>query len=571
MSKIRDSINIPGSIAPYDSNDTYPTHSAIYGKGGWKSVENIEDLLSIPKDRLENGCIVRVVNSDTFGNPAEYYFDETIYGTDPTDVSMSEEDKKIYKAGFKKWTPGYLPTKVSELENDSHYISEVIGEDGIPIDPTDPTNVTAINTILNDRDTQSDGEKHKGLYNELAKAYLHKNEFNTFEGNEIYGLVTVQSNGKINPNLIESSVVYVVMLEGFFPDDVENKLLANEMDETGSKPKGMNIGAKYFITGNYSGSIDPEGHKYKIAVATDSDNWRVEMPSKECIYINKARNEAYICEDYSTDLVCIGRGDIVNNLGEFGEDDIPEEQRTRWGETPLSAEMGYWLKQQIEMVFDCIIDGVNSRLDQEIEDRRNADDVIRNYTVNSIPIQQNPVVSGSNAYLTGYSKNTSGSISASDSINTAFSKLETTIEELSVTGGGAAELINEHANRKDNPHEVTRDQVGLGESVDVTFSKVTAPNGFFQSSDSRLKDEIRRISNGTGKIRLVQFRWKDTGKIGFGIIADEVEKYYPSIVETGADGYKTVNYTEALVIKISQLEDEIEFLKKELEELKKNK
>ena len=350
MSKIRDSINIPGSIAPYDSNDTYPTHSAIYGKGGWKSVENIEDLLSIPKDRLENGCIVRVVNSDTFGNPAEYYFDETIYGTDPTDVSMSEEDKKIYKAGFKKWTPGYLPTKVSELENDSHYISEVIGEDGIPIDPTDPTNVTAINTILNDRDTQSDGEKHKGLYNELAKAYLHKNEFNTFEGNEIYGLVTVQSNGKINPNLIESSVVYVVMLEGFFPDDVENKLLANEMDETGSKPKGMNIGAKYFITGNYSGSIDPEGHKYKIAVATDSDNWRVETPSKECIYINKARNEAYICEDYSTDLVCIGRGDIVNNLGEFGEDDIPEEQRTRWGETPLSAEMGYWLKQQIEIL-----------------------------------------------------------------------------------------------------------------------------------------------------------------------------------------------------------------------------
>lgn len=570
MSKINNSVNIPGPIAPYDSNDTYPTHSAIYGKGGWKSVTDLDALKLIPADRLENGCIVRLVNPDGFNNAVEFYYDDSIKGKEPESSITDELEKEAYKLGFRKWMPGYLPTKVSELENDAHYISEVLGDDGYPLDPDDEGNKTAMNNILSDRDIQSDGEIHYGLYNELAKAYLNKNEYEVVNGNPVYGLVTVNEKNKIDPSLLENSVIYVVMLEGFFPDDLNAHALTNEIDPTNSRPMGMNEGAQYFVTSKYEGT-NPDAFMYKVTIAESAETWKASDPNKNCIYINKARNSAYICEDFSTDLTCIGRGDIVDYLGEFGEDDLSEDDRYRWEDIPLSANMGYWLKQQIEMVFDCVIDGINSRLDQEIEDRRNADDVIRNYTVNSIPISQNPVINGGNAYLTGYSKDTSGSITASDSINSAFSKLENTIEELASTGGAASDLIDEHASRKDNPHEVTRDQVGLGQSTEVTFAKVTAPNGFFQSSDSRLKENIKRISNGTGKIKLVQFRWKDTGKIGFGIIADELEKNYPSLVETDDRGYKTVNYTEALVVKISQLEDEIELLKKELEELKNKK
>ena len=94
-------VNIPGPVVPYSDKDTYPTHSAIYGKGGWKSVETIEELLAIPKNRLENGCIVRVVNSGN-GDPAEFYFDEDIVDQNPGSSITDEVEKKVYKYGFAK-------------------------------------------------------------------------------------------------------------------------------------------------------------------------------------------------------------------------------------------------------------------------------------------------------------------------------------------------------------------------------------------------------------------------------------------------------------------------------------
>lgn len=570
MSKINNSVNIPGPIAPYDSNDTYPTHSAIYGKGGWKSVGTLEALKLIPQDRLEDGCIVRIVDSDSYGNPAEFYFDSSIIGKQPDTSITGEIEKEVYKYGFRKWTPGYLPTKVSELRNDSLYIAEVTDDSGIPIEPNE-TNINLISDKLLAREEDPNlYNEHQGLYNELGKAFVHKNKKQVVGGKTVYGLVTVGDDDKIDPSLLQNSVIYVVMLEGFFPDDIENGLLTNGYDETRSHPKGMSEGAQYFINGSYAGTI-PED-KYQIAVANGESTWTTDLPSKECIYVNKARNEAYICEDYYTELTCIGHGTLVNDLGEFGEDEYPEDYRNlhRWDEIPLSAEMGYWLKQQIEMVFDCVIDGINSRLDQEIEDRRNADDVIRNYTVNSIPISQNPVINGSNAYLTGYTKDTSGSLTASDSINSAFSKLETAIDNVSSSGGAAADLIDEHAKRTDNPHKVTRDQLGLAESASVTFAKVTAPNGFFQDSDIRLKENIEEIKDKAGNIRFYQFNWKDTGKRAYGTIADELEKTHPELVSIDERGYKTVNYTEALVLKVSELENRIKSLEEEIEELKNN-
>ena len=43
--------------------------------------------------------------------------------------------------------------------------------------------------------------------------------------------------------------------------------------------------------------------------------------------------------------------------------------------------------------------------------------------------------------------------------------------------------LNAHIQDKNNPHNVTREQLGVGESDEVTFSKVTA-NGFFMSVGS---------------------------------------------------------------------------------------
>lgn len=62
MSKIENSINILGTIAPLNTEDTYPTHWAKYGKGGYVSVPNKED---IPVSRLENG--MRIYETETGG------------------------------------------------------------------------------------------------------------------------------------------------------------------------------------------------------------------------------------------------------------------------------------------------------------------------------------------------------------------------------------------------------------------------------------------------------------------------------------------------------------------------
>lgn len=53
-------------IRPSDSNDTYPSHEAIYGKGGFRSVDSIAARDAIPSARREAGMLVAVNGGDTF-------------------------------------------------------------------------------------------------------------------------------------------------------------------------------------------------------------------------------------------------------------------------------------------------------------------------------------------------------------------------------------------------------------------------------------------------------------------------------------------------------------------------
>jgi hypothetical protein len=63
MSKIPGSIPITGFIAPTDSNDKYPTHLDVYGKGGYRTVLDIASLNSISFDRRVEGMLVYVVSN----------------------------------------------------------------------------------------------------------------------------------------------------------------------------------------------------------------------------------------------------------------------------------------------------------------------------------------------------------------------------------------------------------------------------------------------------------------------------------------------------------------------------
>ena len=52
--------NLAAAIAPFTTEDTYPTHYAEYGKGGWHSVATLSDRDAIPVQRRETGMVVFV-------------------------------------------------------------------------------------------------------------------------------------------------------------------------------------------------------------------------------------------------------------------------------------------------------------------------------------------------------------------------------------------------------------------------------------------------------------------------------------------------------------------------------
>lgn len=91
----------------------------------------------------------------------------------------------------------------------------------------------------------------------------------------------------------------------------------------------------------------------------------------------------------------------------------------------------------------------------------------------------------------------------------------------------------------------------------TTFTSTVTAAGFFQSSDLRLKDIVKRDGD------VIYYKWKDArdAKLHIGYVAQEVQKENPEQVNTDDKGMLSVNYIEILVEKIRKLEKEIELLK----------
>lgn len=99
----------------------------------------------------------------------------------------------------------------------------------------------------------------------------------------------------------------------------------------------------------------------------------------------------------------------------------------------------------------------------------------------------------------------------------------------------------------------------VAESIDgaKTFINNVTAIAFFESSDVRLKKDIQPISDTFRAFELKS----EEGK-RYGVIAQEIEKTNPELVTTNAEGFKAVNYTDLLCMKLAQLENEIKELKK---------
>ncbi|MBO4601875.1 MAG: tail fiber domain-containing protein [Salinivirgaceae bacterium] len=120
----------------------------------------------------------------------------------------------------------------------------------------------------------------------------------------------------------------------------------------------------------------------------------------------------------------------------------------------------------------------------------------------------------------------------------------------------------------------------------VYANVINATNGEIQTSDKRLKTNIKPLERALDKVLTlngVTYEWrvKEFPNKNFdsnrhvGVLAQELEAVLPEAVETGADGYKSVNYSNITPVLIEAIKEqnkkieELEAKLKEMDELKR--
>jgi hypothetical protein len=88
------------------------------------------------------------------------------------------------------------------------------------------------------------------------------------------------------------------------------------------------------------------------------------------------------------------------------------------------------------------------------------------------------------------------------------------------------------------------------------------------NSDERLKEINGTIDNAVDKLktlRAVNFSWKndENKKENLGLIAQDVEKVFPQVMDKSKDGYLGVRYTEIVPVLVKAIQE----LKAQIEEL----
>jgi hypothetical protein len=115
----------------------------------------------------------------------------------------------------------------------------------------------------------------------------------------------------------------------------------------------------------------------------------------------------------------------------------------------------------------------------------------------------------------------------------------------------------------------------LGHNWIQAVNFYAAGGGFYYSSDKSLKKDIKTIPNALNsvlKLQGVEFNWKKDGTPSIGVIAQEVEKVYPELVQTdNVTGLKSVEYGKLiapLIEAIKEQQKQIDAQQKAIEELR---
>ena len=162
---------------------------------------------------------------------------------------------------------------------------------------------------------------------------------------------------------------------------------------------------------------------------------------------------------------------------------------------------------------------------------------------------------------------------------------------VSSDGSGTSDVVRiNHGNGSHTGHGLSIRSSNSGDALHVDgtagsgFAKITSAYNSnpslqisgdvvaFASSDKRFKDNLEVIKNPIDKLQHLNgytFEWNNKQDVykgkDYGVVAQEVEKVAPELVNTRFDGYKAVKYEKLVPLLIESIKE----LKLEIEELKK--
>lgn len=150
-------VKVPANIIPTSTSDTYPTHHANFGRGGYKTVTSIEERDSIPVDRLTLGTEVRVTLVD--GTSTVYYVSKL-----PINITNSSTGKDC------EWTlveSGGLDEEALEaLKGKPGGLAELDADNKVPVSQSRA--IIFRGTYISETQFNSNnGEPHVGMENAI--------------------------------------------------------------------------------------------------------------------------------------------------------------------------------------------------------------------------------------------------------------------------------------------------------------------------------------------------------------------------------------------------------------------
>ncbi len=128
--------------------------------------------------------------------------------------------------------------------------------------------------------------------------------------------------------------------------------------------------------------------------------------------------------------------------------------------------------------------------------------------------------------------------------------------------------------------------MGIGTAPSATYRLYVSGSAYativWQSSDANLKENIEPIASPLQKLRNVHgvsFTWKQEGNEnrGFpggkhlGVVAQDIQKVFPEVVQDSPEGEKAVAYSELIPILIEAMKEQqnlIDAQQKDIQELK---